>query len=270
MTSNVVNIQPQGGAILGLSNIAVAERAVARLVGRDPLDPGLAVFSGPSGYGKSTALAWVRARHPSYYVQADDFWTKKTMLAAISRAMGISYLRDSKDKKSQRTYLPDIGEMAEAIKVQLEKSKKILIIDEFDYVADKNLVEAVRSLYEGSKASILFAGEEALPQKLEKWERFHGRILDWFLAEPVCLADARLMADAKCRNVVIADNLLEQLVALAEGSVRRVSNNLGRIFDEANEQGWDSVDKAKWGERSLQQSKAPKREKLKKELNNGQ
>lgn len=245
------------GAILPLTNIAIAERAVARLLFRGPLDPGLVVFSGPSGFGKSIAAAWIKARHPSYYVQADDFWTKKTMLVAISRAMGLFYYRGKGEDK--REYWPEINVMADAIKAQLEQSRRILIIDEFDYCVDKNLVEAVRSLYEGSKAAILLIGEEALPQKLEQWERFHGRILDWFMAEPVGLSDARELARAKCTNATVADCLLEHLIKLSGGSTRRVSNNLGTIHDEAADQGWDSVDLATWGARKLQTGKAPRR-----------
>ena len=33
-------------------------------------------------------------------------------------------------------------------------------------------------------AAIVLIGEELLPQKLQAWERFHGRILDWVAAEP--------------------------------------------------------------------------------------
>lgn len=249
-------IQPSG-AILPLTNLGIAERAVARLLNRGPLDPGLVTISGPSGFGKSVAAAWVKARHPSYYVQADDFWTKKTMLVAISRAMGLIYLRGKGD--NAREYIPEISVMADRIKAQLEQSRRILIIDEFDYCVDKNLVESVRSLYEGSKAAILIIGEESLPLKLKQWERFHSRILDWFLAEPVSLADARELARAKCSGVAVADDLLDHLVALSKGSVRRVSHNLGRIYDEAADQGWESVDLAQWGSRALQSSEPPRR-----------
>lgn len=246
MTENSNKIQG-GGAILPLTNLSIAERAITRVTNRGPLDPGLVVMNGPSGWGKSIAAAWIKARHRAYYVQADDFWTKKTMLVAMSRAIGIADIKGS------------IFEMANQIKEQLEKSRRVLIIDEFDYVADKKLVEAVRSLYEGSRAAILIIGEEALPQKLKQWERFHGRILDWFPAEPVSLIDARELAKAKCPGIEVADDLLERIVDLAKGSVRRVSNNLGSIYDEAADQGWSVVSLSTWGARPLQTGEPPRR-----------
>lgn len=247
---------PAGGAIAPLANIAVAERAYARVMGRGPMDPGIVVMNGPSGWGKSVAAAWLKARYRAYYVQADDFWTKKTMLIAMCRALGI--VPAGKDGRPGQVR-GSIFELAEMVKEQLEKSRRLLIIDEFDYLADKNMVEAIRSLYEGSRASILVIGEEALPQKLEAWERFHGRVLDWFPAQPVSLGDARELAGMKCAGVAVADDLLMHIVELAKGSVRRVNNNLDKVRDEAVDHGWVHVDLALWGNRQLQTGAAPRR-----------
>jgi len=250
--------RPTQGGIMPLANIALAERAHARLKQRGPDEPGLATLHGPSGYGKSTSAAWLAARYHAYYVQADDFWTKKTMLVAISRALGLNYTRGKGD--SARNYTPDIYTMAEAVKVQLHVSRRLLIIDEFDYCVAKGLVESVRSLYEGSKASILLVGEEMLPQKLEAWERFHGRMLDWFPAEPAGRDDLATLAGARCPGIKIADDLAAHLLELAQGSVRRLGNNLALIHEAALENAWDVVDFARWGGRPLQSNKAPRRD----------
>jgi hypothetical protein len=120
-------------------------------------------------------------------------------------------------------------------------------------------VESVRSLYEGSKAAILLIGEELLPQKLEKWERFHGRMLDWFPAEPAGLDDARTLAQSNFPGITVADDLLEHLVKLAKGSVRRLGNNLALIQQAALEEGWAVVNRETWGDRALQSNTAPRR-----------
>ena len=241
---NESHLNGQGG-ILALSNIALVERAVSRLANRGPLEPGLVVFCGYSGFGKSVSAAWVAARRNAYYVQATDFWTKKTMLQAICKAMGL-------DIKGT------IAELAESISDQLAKSGRILIIDEFDYLVEKNLVEAVRSLYEGSRASILLIGEEQLPQHLKRWERFHGRILDWFFAEPASIEDARALAAQRCPGINVHDDLLTHVLGIAE-STRRVSNNLGLIYIEAVSNAWQDVDLNTWsaGSKTTLQGKEP-------------
>lgn len=255
MTDNVIQLQapaPVSGAIAALANIAVAERAFARLKHRGAHEPGLGVMHGPSGWGKSVAAAMLMGRHAGecYYVQADDFWTKKTMLVAICRAIGIVWQNAA--RKGGTPKPKSIFEMAEAIKLQLESSRRILIIDEFDYIVDKNLVESIRSLYEGSKAGILIIGEQMLPAKLREWERFDGRILDWFPAEAVSVSDARELARLRCPGIVVESDLLAHLIDLSNGSVRRVSNNLSTIRDASLSNGWDRVDCATWGQRKLQ------------------
>jgi len=256
MSNTNASTQAAPGGIAPLSNLAVAERAYSRLMNRANVEPGLATLHGPSGYGKSTAAAWIKARHRAYYVQANDYWTKKNMLVAISKALGLRYVRGKGD--ATKEYTPDTYTMAEGIMSQLHASGRLLIIDDFDICVQKGLVEATRSLYEGSKAAILLIGEELLPQKLESWERFHGRMLDWFPAEPAGLADARILAASRCPGLAIADDLLQHLVELARGSVRRLGNNLAMISETANKEAWDSVDLASLGGRQLQSNKAPR------------
>lgn len=244
--NNANTASPVG--IAPLANIAVAERAINRALGRGMHQPGLVAMYAPSGYGKSMAAAWITARNRAYYVQANDFWTKKVMLKDICRALGLAF-------KSSHS----IDDMAKAVCAQLEQSGRPLIIDEFDYVVNKKLVEAIRSIYEGSKAAILIIGEEALPQKLKEWERFHGRILDWFPAEPAGLADARELAKLYCPHVKIADDLLKKLVDKARGSVRRISTNLETIQEVALGNSWDTVDLETWGTRNIQTGEPPVR-----------
>jgi hypothetical protein len=240
--------QAAPAGIAPLANIAVAERAISRALGRGMHQPGMVVMNGPSGYGKSMAAAWVTARNRAYYVQASDFWTKKAMLKDICRALGLQF-------KPGDT----VDEMAKMVVAQLEQSGRPLILDEFDYVVDKNLVEAVRSLYEGSKAAILIIGEEALPQKLKKWERFHGRILDWYPAQPASVDDARELAKLYCPHVTVADCLLDRLVDKARGSVRRISTNLETIQEEAMSNAWEIVTIELWGTRPIHTGEPPRR-----------
>jgi hypothetical protein len=69
--------------------------------------------------------------------------------------------------------------MMELATSELAKSGRPLIIDEFDHLMKGDKVELIRDLYEGSQGTFLIIGEEMLARKLEKWERFHGRILNW-------------------------------------------------------------------------------------------
>ena len=116
----------------------------------------------------------------------------------------------------------------------------------------------MRDIYESSFAPILLIGEEGLPHKLKKFERFHGRILDWVAAAPVSIEDARALSELYCSRVKVADDLLEKLVEIAHGSVRRVCVNLEMIQEKTLADGQDEIDLSAWGSRELYRGEAPK------------
>ena len=117
----------------------------------------------------------------------------------------------------------------------------------------------LRDIYEGSQTTLLLLGEELLPQKLKKWERFHSRVLSWIPAQPITVDDAALLAPIYCTGVRVAGDMLEHLVKLSGGSVRRVSVNLASIYDEASLEGWETVDRSTWGARPIYTGDAPRR-----------
>lgn len=232
--------------IAPLRNVAVAMTAMKRAVERPLHLPGLVTFSGPSGFGKSMAAAYVANKYKAFYVEAKSGWTKKAVLQAILREMG---------KVPAKT----IPEMTDQIADELVISGRPLIVDEMDHIVEKRAVETIRDIYEGSKAPILLIGEELLPLKLKQWERLHGRILDWKQAEPVDFADAAHLRGLYCRQVEVADDLLETVVKAAHGSARRVCVNLELIQSEALSDGVAVADLAWWGDRALHAGEPPAR-----------
>ncbi|MBU9121791.1 ATP-binding protein [Burkholderia multivorans] len=246
MTQLESTLKPVAGGIAQITNLNLCDIAIERAISRSANLPGLVCFYGPSGYGKSMAANFVANARRARYVQAKSVWTKKHFLKAILFEMGI---------KPAGT----IPEMADQVAEELASSGRPLIIDEMDHLVDRNAVELVRDLYESSQAPILMIGEEALPAKLKRWERMHGRVLAWVPAQPVTTDDARQLASLYCRHVQVADDLLTRLVELSHGSVRRVCVNLERIQEEALMAGKDAMDLAQWGKRELYTGEAPKR-----------
>ncbi len=229
-----------------LRNVAIAMGAMQRAVDRPLHLPGMVTFSGPSGFGKSMAAAYVANKFRAFYVECKSTWTRKAILEAILHEMG---------KVPAKT----VAAMSEQIAEELVLSRRPLIIDEMDHVVEKRAVEVIRDIYESSKAPILLIGEELLPTKLAQWERFHGRILDWKQAEPVSLADAAHLRGLYCRQVEVADDLLAMVAEAAQGSARRVCVNLERIQAEALSVGVAAADRAWWGARGLHSGQPPKR-----------
>ena len=218
--------------IANINNLSLVAIAMERLINRPDGLPGLGVLYGPSGYGKTTATVAVANSTQAYYVQLRSAWSKKTLLEKICFEMGIP---------AAKTTAANLDLICE----QLAASQQPLILDEADYlVAKAGMVELVRDIYEGSQSPIMLVGEEMLPNKLKKYERFHGRVLNWLPAQPVSAGDAALLAQAYAPDVAIGADVLAHIVDIAHGSVRRVTVNLVNLAEAAAVVGVDTLDMA--------------------------
>lgn len=229
-----------------LANVAICLSALRRAVERPSHLPGLVCFYGPSGWGKTSAAAVAANVHRAYYVEAKSLWTRKALLVAVLKEMGV-------------TPATTMAEMGDQVSEQLALSGRPLIVDEMDHVVAKGAVEVIRDIYEGSGAAILLIGEEGLPHKLREWERFHGRVLDWVPAQPADIEDARALRDLYCDRVQVEDDLVEHLQAAAGGSVRRIAVNLERVQEEAAKMGLAAIGLEEWGDRPLFTGEPPRR-----------
>ena len=98
-----------------------------------------------------------------------------------------------------------------------------------------------------------------MPNKLKRWERFHGRILDFVPAQPASMEDAQQLQAMYGRGVHIASDLLREIHNISLGSVRRICVNIDRVGEVAGKEGWATVTKALWGNRELFNGEAPLR-----------
>jgi hypothetical protein len=94
---------------------------------------------------------------------------------------------------------------------------------------------SVFSIYEKSQGQHHSDWRRSLAGKLKRWEKFDGRVLDTLYAEPVGLDDARTPG---ARHKYPALTLRPMTCwrtwsTIAKGSVRRVNNNLRKIFETA-------------------------------------
>lgn len=229
-----------------LANVATCMRACERAMSRPEHLPGLVAFYGPSGWGKTTSAIYAANHYRAYYVEAKSAWTKMALLDALLNEMGLA---------PEKTVNKRIDQVAE----QLIKSSRPLILDEFDHVVNRNLVDIVRDIYEGSNAPMLLIGEERIEVNLRRWERFHNRVLDWVPAQPASLDDAKHLRGLYCKRAKITDDLLAHIHDAAHGNVRRICVNLERVQEHALTHNMERVNLGDWGKRELYTGEAPRR-----------
>lgn len=230
------------GGAAPLRNMEMLDGLVSKAIDREEHLPGIVGFSGPSGFGKSTAAAFVAARRDAAYIEVRSVWTKKAFLENLVRLLGQAPLKT-------------INELLVQTTEELAVTQRPLIIDEFDHAIEQNLIELVRDIYEQAKSPIIIIGEERLQMKLKKWERFDGRVFSWAQAVAADFNDARSLNAHYMPDVHIEDDLLSQIVKVSGGSVRRIVTNLNEIAEFARAEGLGKISAKHWGGRCLHTGK---------------
>lgn len=218
MTKKLTSALGAGGSIASTSNIALVHSTMDALIQRAPGLPGIAMFYGASGLGKSFGAAY--ASHPAgfngIYVSCRSFETKKSFVEQVCKSIGIT----------PRGNIPAIVD--EIVQV-LVLSNRPLIVDEVDYIVDSRTLELIRDLHDAAGAAILLIGEEQLPAKLKRHERFDNRVLIWQPAAKCSGADFDALARQYVPGIEIAPELKKRVLAETGGITRRVVVNLENI-----------------------------------------
>lgn len=232
------------GSVAPLKNVAALATLVERVHRRDHGLPGMACFYGYSGFGKTSAAIYCANRFEAYHVEVRSVWTAKTFCKAIVREMAM---------KPAGT----VADLLDQIGAELARTGRPLLIDEADHLVARRVIELVRDISESSGAPVILIGEEALPQKLQQWERVHGRMLDWVAAQPGDLSDVGHLAKIYCRGVELTEDLQHFLLAQSRHSIRRISINLTRVREFAQTRGLKSVSRSDWGKADFFSGEAP-------------
>lgn len=227
-----------------LRNVAALTALIDRVQNRSMALPGMGVFHGPSGFGKSTAAIYATNRYHAVTVQVKSVWTKKTLCEAIMAEMSVPAAKT-------------ISAMLDQICARLAVTDQPVLIDEADFLVQRGMIEIVRDIYEGSGVPVILIGEELLPQKLQAWERVHGRILDWVAAQPGDLSDAKHLAKIYAPGITLSEDILSRLLKASHGSIRRICVNLDRVREFAKVRGLTSIGDADWAGRDFFTGEAP-------------
>lgn len=233
-----------GNSIKPLRNVAALATLIKRVEGRAFGLPGMAAFYGPTGLGKTFAGAYAAANLDAIHITVQKMWTKKTLLSAILRELSI-------------VRRPTMAEMMDQVNEGLAIAGRPLLIDEADYAVDRGMIEIIRDMHDGSSMPVILIGMEMLPQKLRRWELVDGRMLAWTAAEPADFRDARMLAEFYAPDIALDDALIERIVSVNKGSVRRISVDLAYVKEQSRLQGVGAMTLDQWGDAPFLRGEAP-------------
>lgn len=100
-------------------------------------------------------------------------------------------------------------------------------------------------------------GEEMLPQRLQRWERVHSRILSWVGMEEATIEDVGYLAAIYARGVALGPDVKQAILRASRGSLRNVSTNLAALREFAAVRGLTSMTMSDWGNQPFHTGEAP-------------
>ncbi|WP_041604946.1 AAA family ATPase [Tistrella mobilis] len=224
-----------------LDNVATFRLLVSRLLTRRAHLPGIGVFFGPSGFGKTQSAVYGANECGAHYLELGRLWTTKTFLAHLARLVGAPARGTTAD-------------LHQSVIEALAAAPTLLIIDEADHAVAKGYDEAIRDIHNKTGVPIVLIGEELLPQAMRRNERLHNRVLAWVAAQPATADDAAVLAKLYVTDtcgVTITRDLTDLIAARAGGRVRRICVGVDAVRDWAEAEGLSVVDAAAWGDRPL-------------------
>lgn len=252
--NEVVSLNPTTANLL---NVSLALEAAEVALGRRDHLPGMVTFTGFSGLGKSLALAYVAQQYRGFYLEFMDHWRIRDFVKMLMHIIGIKRVTGMDDNDCIQAIIDELGTCG-----------RPLIIDEFDQLIDRkhladSLMKLVLNIAKKSGGSIILVGEEMLPHKIARWEKFDNCIYGRYLAVPAEVTDSRILARHYYPDLEIRDDLLELTVRKCKGITRRICMNLDAYAVEAGSLGIASIGLAEWGNRTINTGEASKPRSLK-------
>lgn len=204
-----------------LPNVMALSTLFEQLLQRPAFMPGMACFSGPSGFGKSFASMYVALEYRAVHVECEEQWTKKTLLEKIAGEMGL---------KPART-IPAIHDQVCAA---LDQSRQALILDDAHLLVKKGAARLARHIHDKTDVPVVLVGEEELPIRLAAFEDVVGRIgTRWAQALPASLNDLLELAPVYAPGVELGEDLKTDILAASAGSLRIMMHLLHAVATEA-------------------------------------
>lgn len=128
-----------------------------------PNIPKLALVYGEHGLGKSQTIQWWADKNNSVYVRANQGMTSRWLLSEIAEELG-----EEPYWHTQETF--------ELIENNLRNNSKTIIVDEVDYLIEKNTVETLRDLHDKTNCPIVLVGMGMADKKLARYPHLCDRI----------------------------------------------------------------------------------------------
>jgi DNA transposition AAA+ family ATPase len=224
--------------LAALANVSRLLALVETVEGRGSSLPGLGVFHGEPGLGKTSAGTCCAVLKQTIHLTVGPFIRPKSLLQLITNDLGV--------RVPKKLATDDLFNLTCAALVDANRT---LILDEADHLLSEATINTVRFLHDETRIPVILMGEENLPHRLLQFARVHSRVLERVGALEASMTDVDLLVVIEARGLEIATDLREALLVGSGHNHRYIVKNIDAIRRMALGAGLWRVTRADWGDR---------------------
>jgi len=180
--------------------------------------PKIALVYGEYGLGKSETIKWWTFRNDCIYVRANQGMTLRWLLTDIAEELDIESFWK-------------VNETFEQIEKALIQTHKTIIIDEVDYLVDKNIIETLRDLHDRTGCPLVLVGMANINIKLSRYPHLMDRIYKKYEFQKFNSDDIKTILN-ELTEIPFTDDGLEYL-STRENQFRQIVKLLNQIEKKA-------------------------------------
>jgi len=223
-----------GEYVKPLTNVYLLSSLIETLENRDIGLPGIGVFHGEPGVGKTHAAMFASAHQDILHIQLTNNYTSKFLFEKILNELGAR-------EKGSTAYLEMRAQES------LAQAGRTLVIDEADHALKPRMIDSIRFLHDRSDVPLILIGPYDFPAKLAKFTAIASRVMQRVTAHPASLEDAQSLTGYYGRGIKIAPDLLEHIVTLRRGKVREICTCIAHVRTMARTWNMQTVTLKEWG-----------------------
>ncbi len=159
--------------------------------------PKLALVYGDYGLGKSQAIMWWADKNDAVYVRATRSMSARWLMNEIATELNLK----------PYWHIQDTFNLVEA---ELKRNTKVIIIDEIDYLVEKNTIEILRDLHDLTLCPILLVGMGNADKHISRFPHLVDRIYKTLKFEPFNSEDINEILN-KITNIKFTQDAIEYI-----------------------------------------------------------
>ena len=199
------------------------------LLEKDNGTPGLGLYYGPPGLGKTKAAIHLYLQKDLIYLRAKTAWRIRWFLNDL-----LHELNEKEQGRTKNAY----NKLVEVLSID----PTLIIIDEVDHMLrNRDIIETLRDIHDESGNCFLLIGMQDAERKLKSFPHLYSRFADVIRAKPIYKKEI-LRISEELSEVPMSKKAAEKLYEVTNGEFRKIITWLYYLEKIANTNSLEKID----------------------------